>query len=277
MKGPTTDQELLEALREQRDKDSGLSQVIDLHMEVIAARCEIEVQPLGAVPGQKEVGRLLDERVPILRCYELEWDMQAFTALGARVCDLGARERQELAPHFEEVRGLLLSDPERTLKVVARYLTEGKLDMPTGSNETQELLSFVLIHSLHPFLHAYAVVLTPSMKDELWYQRLCPLCGGEPDFGYLEKEVGGLRLLCSRCDTVWTYKRGECTFCGNSNKETFAYYIGDDEVYRLYLCDNCKRYLKVLDGRQISLEPVLPLQRIITIGMDISARQEGYR
>ena len=60
-------------------------------------------------------------------------------------------------------------------------------------------------------------------------------------------------------------------------KETFAYYLSDDEVYRLYLCNNCKRYLKVLDGRQISLEPVLPLQRIITIGMDISARQEGFR
>jgi len=208
MKGPTTDQELLEALREQRDKDSGLSPVIDLHMEIIAARSAIEVQPPDTVRGQQEVGRLLDEPGPVLLRYELEWDVQAFTALAARVCDIGARHRQELAPHFQEVRGLLFSDPERTLNVVARYLTEGKVELPAGASETQELLSFVLIHSLHPFLHAYAVVLTPGMKDELWYQRLCPVCSGEPDFGYLEKEVGGLRLLCSRCDTVWTYKRG---------------------------------------------------------------------
>ena len=48
-------------------------------------------------------------------------------------------------------------------------------------------------------------------------------------------------------------------------------------MYRLYLCGNCKRYLKVLDGRQISFEPLLPLQRIITVGMDVSAREEGYR
>jgi FdhE protein len=277
MKAPMTDQDILAALREQRDKNPGLSQVIDLHMEIIAARSEIEVQPPTTVPGQKEVGRLLDERVPILHRYELEWDVQAFTALAARVCDIAARHRQELSPHLEEVRGLLFGAPERTMNVVAGYLTEGKVDLPAGPNETQELLSFVLIHALHPFLHAYAVALTPIMKDEQWYQRLCLVCGGEPDLGYLEKEVGGLRLLCSRCDTVWTYKRGECTFCGNSNNETFAYYLGDNEVYRLYLCDNCKRYLKVLDGRQISLEPVLPLQRIITIGMDISARQEGYR
>jgi len=73
MKSSTTDRELLKALREQRDKDPGLSPVIDLHMEIIAARSEIEVHPLGAVPGQKEVSALLDERVPILRRYELEW------------------------------------------------------------------------------------------------------------------------------------------------------------------------------------------------------------
>jgi FdhE protein len=277
MKAPGKDQELLAALREQRGKNPELSQVIDLHTEIIAARSEIEVQPPDTVPGQQEVGRLLDERVPILRRYELEWDVEAFTALAMRVCDIGARHRQELAPQFEEVRGLLISDPEQTPNVVTRYLTEGKVDLPAGPSETQGLLSFVLIHSLHPFLQAYAAALTPLMKDEQWYQRLCPVCGGEPDFGYLEKEVGGLRLLCSRCDTVWTYKRGECTFCGNSEKETFAYYLGDDEVYRLYLCDKCKRYLKVLDGRQTSLEPALPVQRIITLGMDISARQEGYR
>jgi FdhE protein len=277
MKSPMTDRKLLKVLREQRSEDPGLSAVIGLHEEVIAARSEAEVQPPGNTPGPQELNRLLDERVPILRRHKLEWDLRAFTSLAARVCDIGARERQELAPHFEEARDLLLSDPEQTPNIVDRYLMEGRVDLPGGRNETQELLSFVLIHSLHPFMHAYAAVLAPNMKDELWYQRSCPVCGGEPDFGYLEKEVGGLRLLCSRCDTVWTYKRGECTFCGNSNKETFAYYLGDDDVYRLYLCDNCRRYLKVLDGRQISFEPLLPLQRIITFGMDISARREGYR
>jgi FdhE protein len=277
MKSAMTDRELLEALREERSREPALSTVIGLHEEVIAARSEVEVQPPSNVPGQQEVERLLDERVPILRRHSLEWDEQGFTALAARVCDIGARERPELALRFEEVRGLLLSDAERRRDVVTRYLMDGKVDPAQPPTETQELVSFVLIHALHPFLHTYAVVLTPYIKDELWYQPVCPVCGGEPDFGYLEKEVGGFRLLCSRCDTVWTYNRGECTFCGNSNKETFAYYLGDDDVYRLYLCDNCKRYLKVLDGRQISFEPLLPLRRIITVGMDISARQEGYQ
>jgi hypothetical protein len=277
MKGPSSDQELLDALREERDKNPGLIEVIDQHMEIIAARSETGVQCPKAVPDQKEVGTLLYERVPILRRYELEWDSEVFRALAARVCDIAARHRQELALQFEEVRGFLLSHPGQTQIVVARYLTEGKVDWASGASDTQDLLSFVLNHSLHPFLHAHAAAITPMMRDEEWYERVCPVCAGEPDFGYLEKQVGGLRLLCSRCDTLWTYKRGECTFCGNANKESFAYYLGDDEVYRLYLCDNCQRYLKVLDGRQISFEPVLAVQRIITLGMDVSARQEGYR
>jgi FdhE protein len=135
----------------------------------------------------------------------------------------------------------------------------------------------VLIHALHPFLQGFATVLAPLIEDERWYQRRCPVCHGEPDFGYLEEKVGGLRLLCSRCDVVWTYERGECTFCGNSDTDTFAYYLSDDDVYRLYVCDDCDRYLKVLDGRQTSLKSLLPIQRIMTVGMDISARQQGYR
>jgi FdhE protein len=277
MKIPTNDQQILAALRVEREKNPGLRQVIDLHEEIIAVRCETEVQPPDSVPDQQEVGRLMGERVPILRRYELGWDAQAFTALFARVCEIGARHRQELASRFEEVRAIVLGDSAQTPYVVTRYLTEGNLDLPGESHETQELVSFALIHALHPFLYFYAAVLASLIEDEQWYQRSCPVCGGEPDFGYLEKEVGGLRLLCSRCDAVWTYKRGECTFCGNSKRETFAYYLSDDEAYRLYTCDKCRRYLRILDGRQISLEPMLPLQRIITLGMDISARQAGYR
>jgi FdhE protein len=277
VKTPTTDQELLAALREELEKSPELSQTITLHQELITARSQIEARPPDALPDRKEVAQEIDERVPLLRHWELEWDAPSFQAHAAQVCDIGKHHREELAPHFEAVRSLLIGDPAKTRDMVTAYLREGRVELPDQPDETRDVLSFVLIHSLHPFLRTYAAAFAPLFKDEKWYQRLCPICGAEPDFGYLEEEVGGLRLLCSRCDHVWVYKRGECTFCGNSNKDTFAYYLGDDQVYRLYVCDSCKRYLKVLDGRQTSLKPLLPLQRITTIGMDISARQEGYR
>lgn len=273
----TTDGELLAALDAARKKNPQLEQTIDLHRQVVDARSELAVSQPELNADKAEVARLVDERTPMIRRWTLSWDVDDFTSLVTRICEIGAHNRVELAPHFAEVRNLLTANPEQSERLVSAYLAEGVVDVPGLPDETRGVLSFVLIHALHPFMIAFSSALAPLIRDEQWYQRQCPVCGGEPDLGYLEKEVGGLRLLCSRCDTVWTYKRGECTFCGNSDRETFAYYLGEDEAYRLYVCDNCKRYLKVIDGRQVSAQPLLPLQRVLTVGMDISARQEGYR
>jgi len=273
----TTDGELLAALDAAREKNPQLEQIIDLHRQVVEARSEVAVPQPELSADKAEVARLVDERTPMIRRWTLTWDVDDFTSLVTSICEIGARKRVELAPHFAEVRNLLTADPEQSERLVSSYLAEGAVDLPELPDETRGVLSFVLIHALHPFMIAYSSALASLIRDEQWYQRQCPVCGGEPDLGYLEKEVGGLRLLCSRCDTVWTYKRGECTFCGNSDRETFAYYLGEDEAYRLYVCDNCKRYLKVIDGRQVSAQPLLPLQRVLTVGMDVSARQEGYR
>lgn len=273
----TTDEELLVALEEARKKNPQLEQTIDLHSQVIAARSQLEIPTPELDADKGEVARLVDERTPLIRRWEPTWDVDDFASLVTRICEISALHRVELAPHFAKVRDLLTEEPDQSKQLVTRYLAEGVVEPQELPDETRGVLSFVLIHALHPWLIALASVLTPLIRDEQWYQRQCPVCGGEPDLGYLEKEVGGLRLLCSRCDTVWTYKRGECTFCGNSDQKTFAYYLGDDEAFRLYVCDNCQRYLKVIDGRQVSARPLLPLQRVLTVGMDVSARQEGYR
>jgi FdhE protein len=276
LKPPTTDQELLAALEEARKSRPDLGEIIDFHIEIITARSAIPVEPPQLEVNELEVARLMDERTPLLRHWRLEWDPDIFTALAITICDIGIRNRQDLAAQFQEVRELFNSDQEQVPTLVCAYLKGDKVDQLGLSEGTGDVLLFVLTHALHPFLSAFASALTPLIKEEQWYQRLCPVCGGEPDLGYLEQEVGGLRLLCSRCDTLWTSRRGECTYCGSSDKDTFAYYPSDDEAYRLYVCDNCMRYLKVLDGRQAPTGPLLPLQRIITVGMDMAARQQGY-
>jgi FdhE protein len=276
MMGTNGDHELLAALEEERRKRPELEDTIGLHQELVEARAEVAAGVAHLKLDKQEVVKLMDQRVPLLHRWELQWDEQRFIRLAVRICDIAARHRQELASQFEEVRSLLNDDPDQRSNMVTGYLRGGKLEVPGRPVIDPEVLSFVLNNALHPFLKAHASVLTPLIENEKWYQRSCPVCGGEPDFGYLEEKVGGLRLLCSRCDTEWTYKRGECTFCGNSERETFAYYLGDDEVYRLYVCDRCKRYLKVMDGRQTRRKPMLPLERIVSIGMDVAARQQGY-
>lgn len=277
MDAPRTDEELLAAMREAREQNPELAQTVALHEEVVRARSTVEVSPPQFDADEEEVNTLLDERASLLQRWQLDWDPETFSALATQICDIGARHRKELASGFEEVRSLLTKEPEERLNIVSTYVMEDRVEPAELVDETRDLLLFVLINALHPFQWARAAVLAPLIEDQRWYQRRCPVCGGEPDFGYLEETVGGLRLLCSRCDTVWTYRRGECTFCGNSDKDTFAYYLSDDDVYRLYICDKCKRYLKVLDGRKTPAELMLPMQRIVTVGMDVAARQEGYQ
>jgi FdhE protein len=276
MEVPPTDQRLLEALQDERDPHPELAQMIDLHEELISARSEIEVASLDPPLTRDEVARLTDERVPVLERWALPWDLERVSSLSSRICEIGGRHRPGLASQFEHANSLLNGDAEQAREVVDAFLMGGRVQIAEHPEETREMVSFVLIHALHPFLHAYAAAVAPLIVDKEWYQRLCPVCHGEPDFGYLEEQVGGLRLLCSRCDLVWTHKRGECAFCGNSERGTFAYYLSDDEVYRLYVCDACHRYLKVLDGRRKSAHPLLPIERIITVGMDISAHEQGY-
>ncbi len=276
MKTPPTDKRLLVALREERNNHPELLETIDLHEEVIAARAEVEVDLPELTPDRVEVAALVENRVSLIERWGIQWDRPSFAALSQQICEIGARRRQELAGAFDDASALLTGDGDQAADVVDVYLTEGSPQLDGQRAEIEEILPFVLIHALHPYLHAFATALAPLIEDEQWYQRLCPVCGGAPDFGFLEGQVGGLRLLCSRCDVLWTYKRGECTFCGNNERKTFAYYLSEDEAYRLYVCDHCHRYLKVLDGRHTSAKSLLPIQRILTIGMDISARQQGY-
>jgi hypothetical protein len=127
-----------------------------------------------------------------------------------------------------------------------------------------------------PFLRRYAAALAPLVNLETWYRPYCPVCGGEPDFAALDKPHGARRLLCSRCDFEWPFRRTSCPFCGNDKPEQYLYVPSEDGIYRLYLCDRCRRYLKVIDRRELVEERLLPVERILTLPMDQAARQEGY-
>jgi formate dehydrogenase maturation protein FdhE len=56
-----------------------------------------------------------------------------------------------------------------------------------------------------------------------------------------------------------------------------VYYSSEDEVYRLYVCQVCQRYLKTLDQRKARREFSLPVERITSVDLDITAREQGYR
>jgi FdhE protein len=131
-------------------------------------------------------------------------------------------------------------------------------------------------HALKPYLEWAAEQVLSHVDQERWKRGYCPVCGGAPDFATLDAESGARHLLCSRCNSQWLYRRLGCPFCGITDHTKIAYYPSEDKAYRLYICRNCRRYLKTIDLREAKQAVLLPVERLTTVAMDAAAQQEGY-
>jgi FdhE protein len=148
--------------------------------------------------------------------------------------------------------------------------------LPSSDEVSQTLLKELIHAAIKPFLTSYASALTDSIEQEQWRRGYCPVCGGNPDFSFLEKENGARWLLCSRCDTEWLFERLKCPYCNNTDQQKLSYYTSDEGLYRLYVCDNCKHYLKAIDLRNAGPDTLIPLERLLTLEIDVQARHYGY-
>jgi len=265
---------ILAELRKRRDERPELAPIIEPHYELLAARAKTGAPPVHLNISEGQAKEWLREGLPLLRRVGFELDLERFPLLFGEICQIAAHHRPELASEFARIKTALVEEPSQLRTLVATYLQENRAQ---SLDLNPELLAFVLNNALHPFLKAYSEALRPLVKEDLWRRGRCPVCDGEPDFAYLTRESGARGLLCSRCDTQWLYKRLECPFCGNTKRESLAYYPSQDNRYRLYVCDECKRYLKAIDLREVGETPLLPVERIVTIDMDLAARENGYR
>jgi len=129
--------------------------------------------------------------------------------------------------------------------------------------------------ALAPYLYKASDTILPELDLDLWAQGYCPVCGGRPNFALLESKRGARKLLCSRCNSLWPHSRVGCPFCKSKEKQN--YYPSEDGVYRLYVCPACRRYLKTIDLRELQRDVYPIVERLLTVGMDLVAQEEGYR
>ena len=123
---------------------------------------------------------------------------------------------------------------------------------------------------------SHARALIGLVDQDAWRRSYCPVCGGNADFAYLETERGSRYLLCSRCDSEWLFQRLRCPYCHTEDQNALSYYSNDEEVYRLYVCERCKHYLKTIDLRKAKPEVEISVERLLTYELDAQAREDGY-
>lgn len=247
-----------------------LADTLGLHIAILEARAAVTATapPLLADDARARLAR----GVPVLRADELTLDWDALARLIQTLCAIAARHRPDQADAFTEIAREM--SPSRAEELARAFLAN---TFASRVMDHSPLDAFVLNNALRPFLSAYARGLGNFVNDAAWYRADCPICGGAPDFAALEKESGARRLLCARCDAEWTFHRAVCPFCSEESPGKIGYHPSADGAYRLYTCENCKRYLKTIDLRELAREVNLAAERILTIGMDVAARKAGYR
>ena len=273
-----TDSDILRKLAEQEEGGEKLPPLFELYRKLldIQSRAKKRIGTPKPDLSNEAILDQIDRGVSLLRFEDLslDWSLlrEVFTEVIAAFAD------------YPELFGELpekLRKPEAgrllTKKAVKAWYEETELPSPILTGAASENLLRAIIHAtLQPFLASHSKALIGSVDQERWRRRYCPICGSQPDFAFLDKERGSRWLLCSRCDTECVFKRLECPYCGTQDQKSLAYFTDDEGLYRLYVCEQCKRYLKTIDLSKAKSEVVLPLERLYTLDLDSQAKIKGY-
>jgi FdhE protein len=266
---------IVEQLRLARESLPEWAEVLDLQIELLAAEAETSPPPVQVQLTAAEATERRRQGIPLISGRELGLDWDTFSTLYNRLCHIAADHRPDLNSVFIQLADAPSADPDAVRAWIAHLMAESRLD---ENLDPDGLKTFILTHALRPFLRACAEAYTSLVDKSGWHRGYCPICGGEPDFAALTPEDGGPRhLLCSRCDYEWSFTRLGCPYCDTREYTKLHYYPEDDGAHRLYVCDDCGRYLKAIDLRDAPGRVLLPVERVLTIPMDVAARERGYR
>jgi FdhE protein len=140
-----------------------------------------------------------------------------------------------------------------------------------------DLVELFIEESLRPALEKVVAAHGERVSKSEWSEGYCPICGREPKIGEIRDDEGTRYLFCNQCGFEWGYRRIKCPFCGNEEQRTLAYFtIEEDDRYRVDVCNECKRYLKIVDFRNTKEKADMDVEDIATLHLDMLANDEGY-
>jgi FdhE protein len=269
--------EIAKALEQGAEGHPELADTIKLYCALLDIQDRAQVPPHRPALTAAEARARLEQGHPLMSPDELEVDGAGLAELCARIGFTIAEHRRERVKALAQIHAWLYERRAQIRTLAIEYLRSGRAPTSASVGIDRGLLTFVLNSGLRPFLRAQAEALAPLVDDASWYRGYCPICGGEPDMAALGKGNGRRWLLCSRCDSEWTFRRLGCPFCRNDEAGQLVHYPSDDNVYRLSVCEHCRRYLKTVDLRAAAGEHPLAAERILTTGMDAAAERMSYR
>lgn len=254
-----------------------LAAAADMQIELLAA--QRRVQSRVPLPSIAFDGRKPDrqQRRPMLRFKDIPIDWSDFRLMVRQTADILKRFETLDSPEYDHIQALA-RDGQIEAVVASWYdaaMMPARRQTDPRTHE-KELLDQVLQLAMRPFLARCAEALLPKVEIGEWGQPCCPLCGGEPEFAFINPAAERL-LICGRCTGQWRYDPIACPYCENGDRAKITSFTSRDQRYRIYACDVCQRYLKAFDGRDGSRPALLAVDSIATLPLDAAAIQRGYQ
>jgi FdhE protein len=227
-----------------------------------------------------QINTRLEEGLPLLEPELLEIDYAKFNDLFRELKGIVARKSKLAEPRDREfLKKRELGQEE--VEELGRAWLEGREDyLETRAAELEvdySILSLLLHATFAACFRKLAVELHSRADLDQYPGAECPICGAPPVMGF-NRDEDGLRVLeCSLCGSRWGAPRMVCLFCGTPDQSKLRYlFVNDDQTRRIYVCERCKKYIKIVDRKGQTDEIVLPLEDLFTAYLDEAARAEGY-
>jgi len=272
------DKEILKKLDEWEGNEGSLPQSLEFYRRLL--QIQLDTRERFKSPqislSKEDIEKHLMSGLPLLQFKDIAFDWPLLQKTIIKIAKVYAGYSNTLKTLPEKLKEKV-SDIETLKDIVEVWLTKGKITSKmTVRGINKAIIESILHASIRPFFISYSEAVINMVNQDHWRRRYCPVCGGNADFASLKKDVGERWLLCSRCDAEWLYQRLACPYCSTEEQKSLSYRTDEKELYRLYLCDNCKQYLKVIDLRKTEDEVLLPLERFLTLDLDNQAQEEGF-
>ena len=233
-------------------------------------------------PSQLDILRMLDEtKKPLILQVNPHIEADTYREVFERLLDFLNSTRPEIGPQLALIKNNL--DKVNFENIISSFITMQTTEIEKAAETAAipgELFFFVVDHALRPFLRIFAEPYRNDLVSEHLYwdfSSTCPVCGSKSHFSRLQSEDGQRFMFCDRCFSEWKVRYLFCVHCGHDRPGDIRYLnVENDEAYKLYLCDNCKGYLKTFDERPGGDMVDLFIANIETIYLDILAQEKGY-
>jgi formate dehydrogenase formation protein len=275
-------------LRSVRDAHPELSDAIDMQIELL----ELHRRVQGRVPlpwfelNDSTLHKHNASGEPLLRFQDIKIETSDLRLLVRQIADVLRRHGALEESDFQRIQTIgrdmnLTEFAERWYRRGMHHRSVAAIGLgdahmaAASADSPDEPLDQVLALAMRPWLTRCAEVLQQRAELSLWTHPHCALCGSEPDLAVITP-AAERHLICGRCALRWKFESLTCPFCRNSDRSRITSFATPDGQYRVYACDQCRRYLKAYDGRHAT-RPVMPLvDSVATLPLDAYAMQRGY-